>query len=185
MLRVISGIARGSKLKNVNLSSTRPIQDRVKESLFNILKDNLEDSLFLDLFAGTGSVGVEALSQGCQKAIFVENNYQAIEVIKFNLKKTNFILKSQVIDQDVFKAIKMLHQQKQVFDFIFVGPPQFKDLLSKTLLSLKEYPLYIPSTTIIIGQAHPKEELKEIPSFRLQEKRRYGNTVLLFYKVDP
>lgn len=181
-MRIISGIAKGNKLKNVNIPSTRPIMDRVKESLFNILRNYLKDASFLDLFAGTGSIGIEALSQGCKEATFVENNPKAIEVIKYNLQKTNFTSKSKIIYQDVLTAIKIFHQERQIFDIIFMGPPQFKNLLPKTLLRLEKHPLHNPST-IIIGQAHPKERITEIPSFILQEKRKYGNTLLLFYKA--
>lgn len=181
-MRIISGIAKGTKLKNVNIPSTRPIMDRVKESLFNILRNYLKDASLLDLFAGTGSVGIEALSQGCREVTFVENNLKAIDVIKYNLQKANFASKSKIIYQDVLSTIKILHQEKQTFDIIFIGPPQFKDLLNKTLSRLEKYPLH-NSSTIIIGQAHPKEKIIEIPSFVLQEKRKYGNTLLLFYKA--
>jgi 16S rRNA (guanine(966)-N(2))-methyltransferase RsmD len=181
MLRVISGTAKGIRLKKVENAFTRPIQDRVKESLFNIIKEDLKDKIFLDLYAGTGSVGIEALSQGCAKATFVEKNIKAVEVIRYNLEKTKLIKKAEIIKEDVLKSLKNLYSEERRYDFIFIAPPQFKELLNKTLYLLERYPIY-DKESIIIGQAHPKEIIKSFPTLSLKDKRRYGDTLLLFYQ---
>jgi 16S rRNA G966 N2-methylase RsmD len=199
-MRVIAGEAKGRKLKSVPGKGTRPIGDRVKESLFNILAWRVPGSLFLDLFAGTGSVGIEALSRGAAQAVFVERAPKAIRVIKENLRLVGMSRRARVIQEDVFQFISeagfaaptgsmaagSAAPQQDVapgngYDIIYVAPPQYQDLWADTLLALEERPL-LADDGLIIAQIFPKE-YRALPMRRyvLTDQRTYGSTMLCFY----
>ena len=178
-MRVIAGEAKGRKLLSVSGQVTRPITDRVKESLFNILGRRVMNALFLDLFAGTGSVGIEALSRGAHRAVFVERNRQALKVITENLKRTGLADRAQVVGSDVFKFLKGEFDEK--FDLIYIAPPQYKDLWAKTLLALDGREV-LADEGLIIAQIHPKEFASlDLKSLQLADQRKYGSTLLCFY----
>ncbi len=181
-LRVNSGIAKGRKLYSVPGDSTRPITDRTKVSLFNILGNDLEDATFLDLFAGTGSVGIEALSRGSQFCRFLDINHQAIETIRKNLKLTELDDKAEVLKKNAIQYLGMAPDRQ--FDYIYIAPPQYKDLWLKTLQVIEEHLDWLSEDGWIIVQIHPVE-YKNIAWKRLVEfdQRRYGSTLLAFLKV--
>ena len=139
-MRVISGSAKGIQLQAVPGSGTRPISDRVKEAVFNILGDAIVESRVLDLFAGTGSVGIEALSRGAEQAVFVEKHPKAIATIRANLRRTALEAEARVVRADVFK---FLASTPQPFDLIYIAPPQYQGLWSKTLLALDAVPEWL------------------------------------------
>jgi 16S rRNA (guanine966-N2)-methyltransferase len=179
LMRVIAGEAKGRKLLSVPGQATRPITDRVKESLFNILGRRVVDALFLDLFAGTGSVGIEALSRGACRAVFVERNRQALKVIAENLKKTRLAERAQVVSSDVFKFLRGKFDEK--FDLVYIAPPQYKGLWAKTLLALDGREL-LADEGLIIVQMHPKELASlDLKFLQLADQRKYGSTLLCFY----
>ena len=125
-IRVISGVAKGRRLKMVPGDGTRPIMDRVKQALFNILGDDVVEARVLDLFAGTGSVGIEALSRGAAYAEFVEADRGAVEVIRDNLTQTRLSENSRVIRGDVFAHLR--RAPAAGFDYVHVAPPQYKGM---------------------------------------------------------
>ncbi len=177
-VRVIGGIAKGRKLLSVPGQTTRPITDRVKESLFNILGEQVENALFLDLFAGTGGVGIEALSRGAQYAIFVERSGRAVKTIWDNLKLTGLAGRAEVARADVFRFLAGEHRKS---DLIYVAPPQYKGLWAKTLIALDKRNL-LSADGLIVVQIHPKEYVEfELQSLLLVDQRRYGSTLLCFY----
>ena len=179
-MRVIAGKAKGRKLRSVPGDITRPITDRVKESLFNILGGEIVDALFLDLFAGTGSVGIEALSHGARRAVFVERHRRAIETIKENLKITGLATQAEVIRDDVFRFLA--REPAAQFDLIYIAPPQYKGLWSKTLLALDEKD-FLAEGSLAITQIFPKEyQDLELKSLSLVDQRKYGSTLLCFYR---
>jgi 16S rRNA (guanine966-N2)-methyltransferase len=179
LMRVITGKAKGRKLLSVSGQAIRPITDRVKESLFNILRERVVNALFLDLFAGTGSVGIEALSQGARRAVFVERNRQALKVIAENLKRTDLADQAQVVSCDVFKFLKGEFDEK--FDIVYIAPPQYKGLWAKTLLALDGRDL-LAEEGLIVVQIHPKEFASlDLKSLQLADQRKYGSTLLCFY----
>ena len=201
-MRVIAGKAKGRKLRPAPGDIARPITDRVKESLFNILAGEVVDALFLDLFAGTGSVGIEALSRGARRAVFVERNRRAIETIKENLKTTGLAAQAEVIRDDVFRFLsrepvippKACPEQgrrvggerggapKEKFDLIYIAPPQYKGLWAETLLSL-DGKSFLTEGGLAIAQIYPKEyEDLELDSLSLVDQRKYGSTMLCFYR---
>ena len=178
-VRVIAGIAKGRTLKLVPGKGTRPITDRVKESLFNILDWRMPECHFLDLFAGTGSVGIEALSRGAQEAVFVDRAIKAVKVVRENLHRTGLNGRARVIHGDAFKFIPQAHGP---FDVIYVAPPQYQDLWSKTLLALDDHPL-LATGGVVIAQIFPKEfEPLPLDQFVLTDQRTYGSTMLCFYE---
>ena len=182
-MRVISGSAKGIQLQAVPGSGTRPISDRVKEAVFNILGDTIVESQVLDLFAGTGSVGIEALSRGAEKAVFVEKHPKAITTIRANLRRTALEAEARVVRADVFK---FLASTPQPFDLIYVAPPQYLGLWSKTLLALDAVPEWLYPRGLAVVQIFPKEiEPLSLANLRLSDQRKYGSTLLCFYEPLP
>ncbi|MDR3574756.1 MAG: 16S rRNA (guanine(966)-N(2))-methyltransferase RsmD [Anaerolineaceae bacterium] len=179
--RIIAGKARGFKLQSVPGTITRPITDRVKEALFNILGADLEDASFLDLFGGTGSVGIEALSRGAGFVRFLDVHREAINTIKNNLAKTHLEGHAEVLHQDAFAFLKQPADRK--FQYIFIAPPQYKELWLKALQSLDDNPTWISEDAWVIVQIDPVEyQEQEYQHFREFDRRRYGSTLLLFYE---
>lgn len=178
-MRVIGGEARGRKLVPVPGGTTRPITGRVKKALFDILGDLVPGCRFLDLFAGTGSVGIEALSRGADACVFVERNSRAVATIRRNLQSTGLVGRARVVRGDVFRHIEQ--HSSEDFDIIYVAPPQYKDLWADTLLALDRGSLLRGGGTIV-AQIYPKEyHLLELHSLAMYEQRRYGSTLLCFY----
>jgi 16S rRNA (guanine966-N2)-methyltransferase len=181
-MRVITGSAKGRQLKSPG-SATRPITDRVKTNLFNILGTRVMDANVLDLFAGAGSVGIEALSRGAAHATFVELDREALETIRANLQLTKLASRATVERQDVFKFLARGTETK--FDLIYVAPPQYRGMWAKTLLALDAQDFLTDKGTIVV-QMHPKEYRElELSRLGLQDQRKYGSTMLCFYgKTD-
>jgi 16S rRNA (guanine966-N2)-methyltransferase len=178
-MRVIAGEAKGRKLKMVPGSSTRPIGERVKEALFAILGELVVDAFFLDLYAGTGSVGIEALSRGARQAVFVDQGRRAIATIKDNLAHTGLSDRAQVVRSEVFAFLK--RGDLEPFDLIYVAPPQYKGLWAKTLRALDESGLLAPGG-LVVAQIYPKEyEELELETLELTDQRKYGSSMLCFY----
>ncbi|MGD9315636.1 MAG: 16S rRNA (guanine(966)-N(2))-methyltransferase RsmD [Anaerolineae bacterium] len=179
-MRVIAGSAKGVRLQAVSGSGTRPISDRVKEAVFNILGETIVDGYVLDLFAGTGSVGIEALSRGAEQAVFVEKHPKAIATIRMNLTRTRLKASARVVRADVFK---FLGGDPQPFDLIYIAPPQYQGLWKKTLLALDASPRWLAPGGLAIVQIFPKElEALTLRTLWLSEQRKYGSTLLCFYE---
>jgi 16S rRNA (guanine(966)-N(2))-methyltransferase RsmD len=161
---------------------TRPIGDRVKESLFNIIGNDVIHSRWLDLFAGTGSVGIEALSRGADGALFIDTSKQAIETVIFNLKHTQLVDRAEILHDDAFDFLKK--EQKQDFDYIYIAPPQYANLWMKALRMVDETSSWLNEGGWVIVQIHPKEYDPQIYKNLCEfDQRRYGNTLLVFYEL--
>jgi 16S rRNA (guanine966-N2)-methyltransferase len=182
--RVVAGTARGQRLKDVPGDSTRPITDRAKESLFNIIRPDLKGAAFLDLFAGTGAVGIEALSQGAGFARFIDNQRAAIAVIRANLEATKLAGSAEVLQSDSFSHINA--PADKVFEYVFIAPPQYKGLWLKALQTLDAKPAWLAGDAWVIVQMNPTEyqdlTLESLDEF---DQRRYGNVLLVFYERKP
>lgn len=160
---------------------TRPISDRAKESLFNILGDQVLDALVLDLFAGTGSVGIEALSRGAAQATFVESERQAVATIQANLRLTGLAPRARVVRSDVF--IYLRNQPRAGFDYVHIAPPQYNELWSQALLALDARPDWVNPDGLAVAQIDPREyQALELAHLQLIDQRRYGSTLLCFYE---
>jgi 16S rRNA (guanine(966)-N(2))-methyltransferase RsmD len=180
-LRVIAGSAKGRKLKMPPGEGTRPVMDRVKEAVFNILADDILEATFLDLFAGSGGVGIEALSRGTARAVFVESNTAAVRTIQANLTTTGFTPQARVIRSDAL--IYLRNDPREGFDFIYIAPPQYHNLWVETLQALDERPAWVNPDGVAIVQIDPREFTElTLTHFALADQRKYGNTLLCFYE---
>jgi 16S rRNA (guanine(966)-N(2))-methyltransferase RsmD len=179
-LRVIAGSARGRKLHPVPGVTTRPITDRTKESLFNIIGGDIAGAAFLDLFGGTGSVGIEALSRGAARALFFELDQRAVATIRANLEATGLEKGAEVRRGDALAILK--ESPPGQFDYVYVAPPQYQGLWKKALLSVDANPDWMSKDAWVIVQIHPKEyEGVELSNLEAFDQRRYGSTLLDFY----
>ena len=181
-MRVIAGTAKGRKLLSVPGDTTRPVTDRVKESLFNILGGDIRDAVLLDLFAGTGGVGIEALSRGARCVVFVDRVRKAVETVRRNLDITGLADRARIVQGDAFHYLD--HAQDAPFDYIYVAPPQYQDIWAQVLLALDERDLLAPDGEVII-QIHPKEA-RDLPlrTLEMYRERRYGSTLLRFTSCE-
>jgi 16S rRNA (guanine966-N2)-methyltransferase len=178
-VRVIAGTAKGRRLRSPRTRDTRPVTDRAKESLFNILAPRLPGSNFLDLFAGTGGIGIEALSRGCAHATFVERSASALADIRYNLELTRLAGNAQVVAGDVFAYLR---GTPSPFDTIFVGPPQWHELWPRTMRLLDRQPGWMAPDVVVVVQHDPSEStelrLKHVQMFSV---RTYARVRFTFF----
>jgi 16S rRNA (guanine(966)-N(2))-methyltransferase RsmD len=180
-MRVIAGKAKGRRLKSVPGTGTRPITDRAKSALFSILGADIVGARFLDLYAGTGSVGIEALSRGATEAIFVERGRIALRTIRENLAHTGLTDGGRIERMDVFD---FLARSPTPSDFVYVAPPQYRGLWADTVHILDRTPDWLFEDGWVIVQINPREyqelPLKALVSF---DRRTYGSVMLCFYRL--
>ncbi len=181
-MRVIAGKAKGRKLKSVPGGGTRPITDRAKSALFNILGEDVIGCRFLDLFAGTGQVGIEALSRGASEAVFVERNAAALRTIRENLAHTGLAGQARVVRADVFE---FLRREPEPFDYVYIAPPQYQGLWAETLRLLDTRTGWLAEDGWAIAQIHPREyEDLPLQNLLLFDQRRYGGVMLCFFALQ-
>ena len=178
---MIAGSARGTRLRRVPGTQTRPIGDRVKEALFSILSPQLHGCRFLDLYAGTGSVGIEALSRGAAQAVFIERDRKALQTIRHNLQHTRLDQNAVIRAGDVLRLLQ--RPIPEPFDLLFLAPPQYRGLWSQTLRTLVQAPTWWHADSTIIAQIDPdeREDIK-LTCWAESDWRRYGNTALWFFQ---
>lgn len=180
-IRVIAGVAKGRRLKLVPGEGTRPIMDRVKEALFNILGDSVDDATFLDLYAGTGSVGIEALSRGARRAVFVESARIAAKVIEENLELTGLDAFAEVIRRDVREFLQ--DAPAETFELVLIAPPQYQGMWLETLTLIDQNPGVVCPDGVVIVQIDPMEKQEVVlQTLVAYDERRYGNTLLWFFE---
>ncbi len=182
-MRVVAGKAKKTNLKSVPGGTTRPITDRAKRSLFDILGESVAGSRWLDLFGGTGAVGIEALSRGADEVHFVERSRKAIQVIKENLAHTHLESGAHVHHGDAFEFLKCCAKDSGPFDFVYVAPPQYHRTWVGVLKALDKSPELMEEYGWAIVQIHPKEwEDVHLENFREVDRRKYGSTLLIFFE---
>ena len=183
-MRVIAGKAKRLNLKTIEGFDTRPTTDRIKETLFNMINVQLADCDFLDLFSGSGAIGIEALSRGAKSAVFVENNKSAVNCIKENLRTTKLGEDAVVLALDVMSAIRTLEIQGRVFDIIFMDPP-YNRLLEKQVLEALQFSNIIYYNTIIIVEASLDTELDflENTKFKIFKEKKYKTNKHVFIEL--
>lgn len=181
-VRIISGQNRGTKLNTLEGENTRPTLDRVKEPLFNIINFKLEDAIVLDLFAGSGALGLESLSRGASKAIFCDNSLKAIEVINKNIEKTKNQNKSIVIKKSYEKALEEIKNKDILLDVIFIDPPYESNFYYKALEMIQNLELLKQDGIIILETDDKERILKDINDeyFEIDDIRKYGRATLIF-----
>ena len=182
IMRVIAGEKKHLLLKTLDDLSIRPTTDKIKETLFNIIQFDLQGENFLDLFAGSGAIGIEALSRGCKLATFVDNNREAINVINTNLNWTKLIDKSNVYQKDVITFIEN-NVDKNVYHIVFIDPPYEKGLYKETLSKLAKSSL-IDNNSIIITESNINEDFGFVKKYDLEIMRvkEYKNNKHTFLK---
>ena len=178
-MRVIAGTARSLKLKTTDDLDTRPTTDRIKETLFNMLNFNIPDCIFLDLFSGSGGIGIEALSRGASKCYFVENNKNAHSCIQDNLVFTRMDKKAIVIKQDVLAAIRGIMEEKA--DIIFMDPPYDQEYEKRVLEILKDM-TYVTEATLIVVEAslHTDFSYADALGFQITKEKIYKTNKHIF-----
>lgn len=178
-MRVISGSARSLPLKTLEGLETRPTQDRIKETLFNILQSDIPGCRFLDLFAGSGGIGIEAASRGASRVVFMEKNPKAVDVIQQNLRTTHLEQKSMVISGDLFLRLRTL--QEDVFDIIFMDPPYRHEYEKQVLTLLRDSSLADPYTLIIV-EASLDTSMDYLPDlgYKLVREKKYKTNKHVF-----
>ncbi len=183
-MRVIAGKARRLQLRTPEGFDTRPTTDKTKETLFNILNPYLADADFLDLFSGSGAIGIEALSRGAKYAAFVEDNKTALECIKANLQFTRLAEAAEIFPYTVAEAIRMLEIKGKVFDVIFMDPP-YNHLLEKDVLLTLQNSNIIYCDTIIVVEASLKTDFDylEDTKFRIYKKKEYKTNQHVFLEL--
>jgi len=181
-MRIIAGTKRGIHLTSFKNRGIRPTTDRTKEVIFNVLRNHIEGSLVLDIFSGTGSLGIEALSRGAAKAVFIDNDKNAQKILQDNLSKSGFFEFSEIITLPAKHGLKKLSNANQKFDLIFADPP-YKGSLAKETIQLIEYYDLIASEGWLTIEHSDKTNLVNISeNYTLQSLRRQGDTQLSFYQ---
>lgn len=182
-MRIISGTARGTKLFTLEGQTTRPTLDRVKESIFNIIQSQIINSNFLDVFSGSGAIGLEAASRGAKKVILCDKSKDAINIINKNIEKTHLKEKIELYNLDYETLLK--NKIKEKMDIIYIDPPYNSNFAIKTVEYIIEKNIADKNSTIIIetdSEEKILEELKKI-DIEITDKRRYGRATLIFIKI--
>ena len=179
-LRVIAGTAKGKKLMSVPGDTTRPVMDRVKEALFNILQGDVINSNWWDVFGGTGAIGIEALSRGATYVRFSELNRAPAETILKNIANCHFSNQAEVQKGDAFSMLAA--QSDRQFEYIYVAPPQYKEMWVQALNLVDEHMNWLTDDGSVIVQIDPSEyQAVELKNLIEGEQRKYGSTLLIFY----
>ena len=182
-MRIISGTARGTKLYTLEGQTTRPTLDRVKESLFNIIQNEIIDSNFLDAFSGSGAIGLEAASRGAKKVILCDKSKDAINIINKNIEKTHLKEKVELYNLDYETLLK--NKIKEKMDIIYIDPPYNSDFAIKSVEYIVNKNIADENSTIIIETDNEEKVLEELKKINIEviDKRRYGRATLIFIKI--
>ena len=182
-MRIISGTARGTKLYTLEGQTTRPTLDRVKESLFNIIQNEIIDSNFLDIFSGSGAIGLEAASRGAKKVILCDKSKEAIKIIEKNIEKTHLNKKVELYNLDYEALIKTKIKEK--IDIVYIDPPYNSDFAIKSIKYIIEKELIDENSNIIIETDDDKKVLENLKNIEVEitDKRKYGRAILIFLKI--
>ena len=182
-MRVIAGSARSLQLKTVEGLETRPTTDRIKETLFNVIQSRLPGSRFLDLFSGSGAIGIEALSRGAEASVFVENNRLAVSCIDANLKHTKLAERGRIINQDVLSALRQM-EGKSAYDIIFMDPPYDKQLENDVLEYLSHSSILDEDTLIIIeASLHTDFSFAKDLGYTIVKEKNYKTNKHVFLEL--
>jgi 16S rRNA (guanine966-N2)-methyltransferase len=180
-MRVIAGIARRQKLITPKGDDTRPTQDRIKETLFNVIQLDVPGSVFVDLYAGSGGIGIEALSRGAKKAYFIENAAEPVKCITTNLQATHLIDKAEVIKKDVIIGLRNIREEE--VDIVFIDPPYKAGAYERTIEMLSQMP-YVTNYTMIICESDLDEDFSFVEhyGFTVAREKLYKTNKHVFIK---
>ena len=181
-MRVVAGKAKGVVLKTPDGMLTRPTADRVKEAMFSIIQLDIPCAKVLDLFGGTGQLGIEALSRGAKHAVFVDGSDQACRLIRENLKRSKFEFSAKVIHSDYLSFLK---KTKEKFDIIILDPPYAEVFLENSLKMITEIDILQSGGIIVTERPIGKDLSFDFPGYSRSKDYKYGKTLLAFYRKDP
>lgn len=179
-MKIISGKYKGRVLEGFDIAGTRPTMDRVKESVFAMIQSYLEDAIVLDLFAGSGNLGIEALSEGAQEIYLVDKNKKACQVIKRNINKIG-IEASDIFCGDYKSALKKYQEQSIKFDIIFLDPPYQTDLVKKSMEVIEKYEL-LSKNGIIVAESNTLDKIICSDKLEIVKSKKYGDKVVAILK---
>ena len=192
-MRIIGGKARGRRLQTPSKGTAkysgqhiRPTADRAREALFSIIGREVENATVLDLYAGTGALGLEALSRSAERAVFVDNSSQAVKIINKNIELCGFSDRTLVFKRDLSKGLSFLLKQLPgtTFSIVFVDPPYRKGLSTGMLQQLAESDLLFPDALVIVEEDAVIEPSAQVAELKLVEERRYGETAFWLYRQN-
>ncbi|WP_458119223.1 16S rRNA (guanine(966)-N(2))-methyltransferase RsmD [Paenibacillus sp. Z6-24] len=184
-MRVISGSAKGRPLKAVPGNGTRPTTDKVKEAIFSIIGPYFEGGTVLDLFAGTGGLGIEALSRGMERGIFIDMEYKSIEVVKGNLKAASLSDQAEVYRNEAGRALKVLAKKDAAFDLVFLDPPYRMKNGTELMTEMHERHLLNRGATIVLEFESSHRYPEELKHFQGVRQAVYGETTVHVYRYEP
>ena len=184
-MRIITGTSKGRRLATPKSQAVRPTSDRVKESMFNILGKEVEGKIVLDLYAGTGNLGIEALSRGAKRALFVERGRRAVRLIQRNISQCGMQERSEILLKDVSRAIGILSQRGESFDLILMDPPYEKGLIQETLTRLHSTRIYHEDTILLIEHDRREPIPEKVEGWTLIRQQGIGDTVISFLTPHP
>ena len=180
-MRIIAGEAKNRIIKTRKGFDTRPTLESVKESLFSIITPYIEGSVFLDLFSGSGSISLEAISRGAKRAVMIEKDGEALKYIIENIDNLGFSDRCRAYKNDAIRAIEILGRKNEKFDIIFMDPP-YQDNVTKKVLKAIDKANILAEDGLIICEHHLLEDLEDnIASFRKTDERKYNKKILTFY----
>lgn len=183
-MRVISGKARGKKLKTPENDNIRPTLDRVKENVFNVIGFSIRNAVVLDLFSGTGAIGIEALSRGAKQVYFVDKDRKSYELTEFNVKSAKLEENAVILNQDAENALIQFENKDLKFDIIFLDPPYNKGIVQKILQQLEKYNIMQSEGVVIVETDREEETPEKFGKFFKQKEKSYSSTKITFYGVD-
>jgi 16S rRNA (guanine966-N2)-methyltransferase len=184
-LRIIGGKLKGKKLARIRGTKIRPTADRLREAIFNILADRVKDAFVLDLFAGSGACGIEALSRGAQFAVFVDNSKESITTIKNNVRSCGYEQCSETIRWDILKNLNCIGAYDRGFDLVFLDPPYNTNCITPTLIKLHRKNTLVRGGCIVIEHSYHEGVPSDIGDFRAMDGRRYGQALVTFLSCGP
>ena len=182
MPKIISGILKGRNVNGYNILGTRPTMDRVKESIFSMIQNNLHDSIVLDLFSGSGNLGIEAISNGAKFVYFNDYNRKCINLIRENLTNFNVLEKSVLLNYDYLECLNYLSKRKIKFNLVFLDPP-YKDLIINRIIDILIKKELLYDKALIICEMDKKEYYNN-DCIELYRERKYGNKEVFIYKYS-
>ena len=180
-MRVISGFLKGRNIEGYNIEGTRPTQDRVKESMMASIQNKIKDAIVLDLFAGSGSLGIETISNGAKLCYFVDNNKEVTNILKKNIKNLGIENKSNIINSDWKKMLNTFGESHQKFDIIFVDPPYDYDVYEKIITKVNELNLLNDGGVLVLEYSNKKFQ-NQYDNLILIKEKKYGFKSVNIYK---
>lgn len=183
-MKIVAGKNKGNKLKYLKDVSVRPTSHKVREALFDVIKPYIDGAVLLDLFAGVGAIGIEALSRGAKKVIFIDNNIKCVKIIKKNLEITRNVKFGLIFKKEYLSGLKLLEKKKYLFDCIFMDPPYNKGLVNVVLSEISKLSI-LKKDGIVIVQHH-KEELidRNLDKLKLVKQKKYSESLLSFIRMS-